>query len=577
MVRITTTHWNRIKIGLLSLILIILAACSGTETQILAPPETSITLNADGETHQLTTSATNVRTLLEEAGVELNETDEVSPPLFTPLTDNMTINVVRVTESIEIIEESLPFERKTVRNEAMDVDEPPLIIQSGRPGLQEITVRIVYHDGLEVERARTQVTLIEPPQDEIVMVGVGAGLGALDFAGNIAYMNGGQAVIMRGSTNYAESLNTGPGLDGRVFRLSPTGSHLLYTRVVTDTGRFSNSLFVLSTSPGATPRPLGVDNILWADWNPARFELLQIAYTTAIPVDVPPGWEANNDLFVGDVLQNEEADFEPQVVVEAYPATYAWWGGNYQWSPDGRFIAFSYADEVGLIDLEATEPEEQRIQLQAFTEFNTLADWVWIPSLAWSPDGGFLAFTNHGGEDPQAGFFDTWVANVNARVTGRFIEQSGMWSHPHWSPSILEDADNPQSAESRIAFLRASNPVDTLNSNYTLWLMDEDGSNARQVYPPVGENSQFSRDEQFMAWGPTGRDMAFIFSNGLHILNLDSGNAFRVTRDDTVASHPTWAPYGSAVDAAITGDISPATAAPNLETENSSEDFLPDE
>jgi len=557
----------------LSLLVLVLAACGGSEPEFLAPVEINVTLNADGETYRLTTRTSNVRTLLVEAGVEVNDTDEVSPPLFTPLTDNMTINVVRVTESIEFIEESLPFDRKTVRNEAMDVDEPPVIIQSGQPGLQEITVRIVYHDGLEVERAFTQVTLVEPPQDEIVMIGVGAGLGALDFSGNIAYMNGGQAVIMRGSTNFAQSLNTGPGLDGRVFRLSPTGGHLLYTRVVTDTGRFSNSLFVISTTPGATPRPLGVDNVLWADWNPARVELLQIAYTTAIPVDVPPGWEANNDLFIGDVLQNEEADFEPENVVEAYPATYSWWGGNYQWSPNGRFIAYSYADEVGLIDLEATENEVQRIQLQSFTEFNTLADWVWIPSLAWSPDAGFLAFSNHGGVDPQAESFDTWVANVDARVTGLFIEQSGMWSHPHWSPPIQVDEANPASAESRIAFLQTTNPVDTLNSSYTLWLMDQDGSNALQIYPAVGENSQFSRDEQFMAWGPTGRDLTFIFSNGLTILNLDTGVAFRVTQDDTIASHPSWAPYG----AGITQDIAPASAAPILETENSVEDFLPDE
>ena len=185
---------NWIRITILSLLVLVLAACGGSEPEFLAPVEINVTLNADGETYRLTTRTSNVRTLLVEAGVEVNDTDEVSPPLFTPLTDNMTINVVRVTESIEFIEESLPFDRKTVRNEAMDVDEPPVIIQSGQPGLQEITVRIVYHDGLEVERAFTQVTLVEPPQDEIVMIGVGAGLGALDFSGNIAYMNGGQAV-----------------------------------------------------------------------------------------------------------------------------------------------------------------------------------------------------------------------------------------------------------------------------------------------------------------------------------------------------------------------------------------------
>jgi len=476
-----------------------------------------------------------VRELLQEAGVTAAESDEVTPPPFTPLEDNTTVTVVRVTESLEVIAQSIPFERRFVRNDSMDADDPPLIVQGGQAGLQEIAVRIVYRDGLESERWPTQVTVVEPAQDEIVMVGIGTSRGNVTVAGTLAYVSDGAGVIMRGSTTFPEQLNLGGRLDGRVFSLSPSGSHLLYTRALTETAGFANSLWIVSTERDAEPRPLGVENVLWAGWNPAQTEPPQIAYTTARSTELPPGWEANNDLWLGTMPSDVESALAAEQLIEAYPALNGWWGGNYAWSPDGRFIAYSYANEVGLMVIEPQDDEPQRIQLQRFTEYNTLADWVWVPTLSWSPDGRFLAFTNHDSDDPEAMAFSGWVIDTLTGVSGRFVDQAGMWGHMHWTPS----AD-----DGRIAFLKATDPLDSLRSSYTLWLMDRDGSNAHQVYPPVGENSNFPLDQRFMAWGPTGRDIAFVFNDALYLLNLDNNEAQRVTQDDAIVSHPTWAPYG---------------------------------
>jgi Tol biopolymer transport system component len=242
------------------------------------------------------------------------------------------------------------------------------------------------------------------------------------------------------------------------------------------------------------------------------------------------------------VFENPGTPFEPEQFIDTYPALNGWWGGNYAWSPDGRMIAYAYANEVGLIDTFAEENAFKRRQLQEFTAYNTLADWVWVPTLTWSPDGRFVAITNHGGDDDRTMEFNSWVFDIFSSLNQQFIDQTGMWGHLHW-------VTNPN--QSYIAFLRTADPVDSLRSNYTLWLMDQDGSNARQIYPPLGENSAFSRDRQFMAWGPSGRDIAFIFDDDLFIMNLEaaaSGSsqtaATQVTADDTPASHPTWAPYG---------------------------------
>lgn len=526
-----------------------LVACAQSPLPNDPPAAITVSLIADGHTLHLTTTAGNVRQLLPEAGITYSDADLIDPPLFTPLTDGLSITLVRVTESVEIIPQTLPFDRKIVRSDAMDTNDPPRLLQVGRSGLQEVTVRIVYHDGLEVERWPTQVTVIEAAQEEIVMVGIGAARDNLRFAGLLAYMSGGTAVLLRGNTLFPEQLETAGALDGRVFSLSPTGSHLLYTRTTTETAGFYNELWVLATERGATPRPLNVNNVLWAGWNPARTDLLQIAYTTAVSTTQPPGWEANNDLWLGEVLQNDAAAFKPRRMIESYPATFGWWGGNYAWSPQGRYIAYSFANEVGVIDTELTNaggnttnnPPASRRILQRFTEFNTLSDWVWVPTLSWSADGRFLAFTNHNDRDPETAVFDSWVLDVAAAVNGRFVANAGMWAHLYWSPA------NTTALDSQLAFLRATNPLDSQRSSYTLWLMDQDGSNGRQLYPPLGENSRFPREQQFMAWGPTGQDLAFIFNDALYLFTLADTTAYRLTQDDVRASHPTWAPYAAGI------------------------------
>ena len=516
-----------------------LVACgqNGVETAVSIPVQ--LTIIVDGETQSVSSAADTVRAVLEEAAIPLAAADEIEPPLFTPVTDGMTIRITRISDSLEIVERSIPFDRKIVRNESMNADDPDVIIQAGKAGLQEETVRIVYRDGLETDRWVTQVTVVEPAQDEIVMTGIGAGRSNINFEGSLAYISDGTAVILHGLTAFPEQINTGDGLDGRVFSLSPSGSHLLYTRALTASVSFNNQLWVVGTERGARPYALGVDNVLWADWDPSR--PMAMAYTTAIATNLPPGWEANNDLWLGEidetvVLKTAVSEFEPEQIIEAYPATYGWWGGNFAWSPAGRVIAYSYADEVGLIDTKAREDDENRLQLQSFTEYNTLTDWVWVPTLAWSPNGRYLAFTNHNHPDPEVTQFDSWIVDTENGVAAQFIDRVGMWGHLNWSPAG-EEVDE-------IFYLQAVDVQDSLRSAYTLWVMDQDGSNGRQLYPPTNEISYFSIAPDFMAWSPDGAQFTFIYDDALYLFDLENETAQRINQDDAVIGSPTWSPYG---------------------------------
>jgi hypothetical protein len=74
-----------------------------------------------------------------------------------------------------------------------------------------------------------------------------------------------------------------------------------------------------------------------------------------------------------------------------------------------------------------------------------------------------------------------------------------------------------------------------------------------------------------MAWGPSGRDMTFVFDGALYLFAVDSQQAYRVTEDDTIVTRPTWAPYGAAIE----GSEEPI-AALALPEVGPVEDFLPE-
>lgn len=553
-------NFSRFKLNLLLLIFIWGSiACSAQPDAVANRPAVfDVTLVVEGEATDLQSSAATVRELLADNDVELGELDELDPPGFTPLTNEMTVTVVRVSESFDVIQQTIPFERNFVRSESMNEGDDPVIVQAGQDGLQETTWRIVYRDGLESERWPTNSIIVNEPIEEIVMVGIGSVGGNVTFDGLLAYINDGVPVLMRGSSAFPEQLTIEGQLDGRIFKLSPTGSHLLYSQVdpATVGTQFSNSLWVVETASGSEPLPLEIENVLWADWNPSEPTDLEIAYTTARPTDAPPGWEANNDLWVGSVI-SETTAFTSTQRIDAYPATYGWWGGSYAWSPQGDQIAYTFADEVGVININAFEP--QHIQLQRFTEYNTLSNWVWVPSLTWSPDGRYLAFTNHGSDDNRVMQFDSWVISADSGVGGQFVDQAGMWGHLHWTTAEANGVKN-----GRISYLKTNDPIDSQRSNYTLWVMDADGSNSRQIFPAVGENSNFPRYPQFMTWGPSGAEMSFIFNDQLYIYDLMTESASRLTDDDSTISHPSWAPYGAGLDV-IEGDETAVSDPTNAE------------
>ncbi len=530
------------------------AAVAPTATLVAVP----ITLSADGQTRTLLTTARTVGEALAQAGVALAPADEIDPPPATPLLAGaaatpLAVTVVRITETTEVIPEAIPFGRQIVRSAELSPDDPPRLLQAGRPGLREVTVRIVYRDGLEVERWPTATTIVEPAQDEIVMIGVIAASDRMAFDGTLAYIDGGRAVLLEGATDAPRQLAIEGALDGRVFQLSPAGDYLLYTAAVAEnTDTFRNALWIMPTAAGSVAQPLNIENVLWAGWDPTATPP-RIAYTTARSTTLPPGWEASNDLWLLELTLDADQP-APVRLVESYPAAYAWWGGVYSWSNDGR-LAYAFADEVGVLTmptseeaavLDPTTAAPARVVLHEFPEFDTGGDWAWLPALSWSADGRLLAFTDHAAATGAASErFDLRLADLGAGSPAdagsqtALVDNVGIWAAAQWSPATLP--------EQQLATLQAIDPEAGQDGSYALWLAGSDGGDARRIYPPEGESGAFARSQP-LAWGPDGNRLAFIFDHALHIIDLASGEVYRASRDDTISSHPTWAPYGPGGD-----------------------------
>lgn len=493
------------------------------------PEPMLIQLVADGkaQTIQATASSLTVRDLLAAVGLSLGAQDRVEPDLYVQVSDGMTVIVTRVEEAFEVERRIMPFAHQTVRSEAVPEGERRLL-QPGTNGEEEITYRLVLEDGIEVWREELSREIVVKPVDETVLVGVRGELTSVPISGTVAYLSGGNAWLLRESTELRRNITGSSDLDGRVFALSADGSRLLFTRLLEEGEEAPlNSLWMARTSlVGEEPRYMGVTGVIWAEWAPDGNRL---AYSTAERSAGVPGWKANNDLWIMTAPE-EGTDVVPaaeQVLPSTADIPYAWWGRSYAWSRDGRYLAYAQADEIGTVDLVSGV----QAPWVSFPEYRTQSQWAWVPGISWSRDDSLVAAAIHEGDleglNPEdSPIFGLWVVS-NDGVQVRLAEEVGMWSAPRWSPA----------GEDSLVFGQAQSPRNSQDSRYELFVMDQDGSNKRRLFPPEGLMGLIAPD---VAWSPWGDALIVVYEGNLYRIDVDSAELDLLTADEQ-GSSPRWA------------------------------------
>jgi resuscitation-promoting factor RpfB len=507
---------------------IFLSSCLGTQQASIKLP---ITIFVDGKSSTTQIEpGTLVQSALNQAGIILSPLDKVSPSFDTAITTSQEIKVTRVREEFEVSENIIPFERQTVKNESLPEGQS-LLIQTGENGVQQVTYRKVFEDQSLTSRNVFKTTVISEAKPEIIMIGVQAPFSAISIPGKIAYLTGGNAWVMDGSTGSRKPLITTGDLDGRIFSLSPKANWLLFSRKIENSPKeIINSLWVIKTEEeDAKPVDLNIKNVVHhAAWVPDPS--LMITYSTVEPRSTAPGWQANNDLQQIILNAKGEITVQKELVEANSGGIYGWWGTNFSWDPNGNVVSYAQPDSIGIVNLE----KKSFAPITSVTPLQTRSDWAWVPGVSWSRDNTIYTVKHSPSPsvpiNEQSTIFDliAILPGSNQQIT--LVPNVGMFSYA--IPSPRSDSKRYQ-----IAFLQAVFPDQSETSRYHLMIMDQDGSNRSKIFPLEGSTGI---DPQTIFWSPQlfsdlDNRIALVYQGNLWIINPYNNHAQQITGDGLIS------------------------------------------
>jgi resuscitation-promoting factor RpfB len=526
--RITScqSHTPALRISL-SAVLLAFILLTGCVSPQVTGRDITVRIAVDGTTHNVAVpSGSTVTQALQAAGISIGEQDRVEPPPYTVLNGGDSVKIIRVQEVFETEEQIIPFERQVVRNESLP-DGQTRLVQAGANGRKELTYRRVLEDGIEISKAVVKTVILQDALPEIMMVGAQTSFAPLPVPGKLAYLSGGNAWIIDTSTANRTALVTTGDLDGRIFKLSPNGNYLIFTRKSTKpASQEINTLWAVRTD-GGKPFSTGLSNIVhFADWIPGTNS---IAYSTVEPRSTSPGWQANNDLSRYSITTGEKR----KILDASNGGVYGWWGMSFAFSPDGR-LAYAQPDGIGLVDLDGKYLKP----LLGITPLNTHSNWAWLPSIAWGADGDTLYYTSHAPSkdlrgDEDSPFFDVSVKSLENNTSIPIVEETGMFAYP----SVSSSQSTARGKQYQLAYLQAIFPEQSETSRYRVVIMDQDGSNRRTLFPAQDAPGL---EPQTPVWAPdtiegqTGDFLAVVYQGNLWLVDSGNGEPYQVTGDGLV-------------------------------------------
>jgi len=133
-------------------------------------PSQELTVTTSGGSARIRSSALTVGAALAGAGIPLVGLDYSLPAESEALPADGQIRVVRVSESVQLVQKPIPFETETVSSPEVELGEQE-ILQPGQEGLAVARTRIRYEDGQEVSRAVEEESMVRPPETRILQTG----------------------------------------------------------------------------------------------------------------------------------------------------------------------------------------------------------------------------------------------------------------------------------------------------------------------------------------------------------------------------------------------------------------------
>jgi uncharacterized protein YabE (DUF348 family) len=133
-------------------------------------PGREISISVDGSQVRVRSAATTVGQVLAEAGVPLVGLDFSQPSEFSSIPVDGQIHLVRVTETVTLNENSIPYNTRTELSADVEIDQQALV-QGGQPGLAITRHRARREDGVQVSQQNESESIVRPPQDRVMGIG----------------------------------------------------------------------------------------------------------------------------------------------------------------------------------------------------------------------------------------------------------------------------------------------------------------------------------------------------------------------------------------------------------------------
>lgn len=140
------------------------------EMTITHRPSKEVTVTSWERSQAIRSSAGTVGAALAGAGIPLVGLDYSQPAESEALPSDGRVRVVRVSESVQLVQKPIPFETETLPSPDVELGQQE-IAQPGQEGLAVVRTRIRYEDGQEVSRTTEDESVVRQPQTRIVNTG----------------------------------------------------------------------------------------------------------------------------------------------------------------------------------------------------------------------------------------------------------------------------------------------------------------------------------------------------------------------------------------------------------------------
>ncbi len=139
-------------------------------TEIVITRGVPFSIEADGHIIFCSTTKTTVGEALLETGHYPNEDDILTPDLNAPLTPSLNILITRVDSKTVIITEPVPNTTEYKEDNTLEKGKTK-VIKEGHQGSCDVTVNIVYNNGVEVSRTEISRVVTKEPENKVIANG----------------------------------------------------------------------------------------------------------------------------------------------------------------------------------------------------------------------------------------------------------------------------------------------------------------------------------------------------------------------------------------------------------------------